>query len=192
MRRARVLGWMAAVVVGAALAGCTAGRSTPDSGGAANTPVGDIPDNQAYVVYAPTQAGYMIKVPEGWASTVEVDTVSFTDKLNTIVLRSTANTAAPTVASGTTDLESIGANASGFAAGPVSTVTRTAGEAVLVSYRIDAAPDPVTGKIVNDDVERYEFFHAGLLVTVTLSGPHGADNTVPWRTVTDSLSWVVR
>ena len=28
-----------------------------------------------------------------------------------------------------------------------------------------------------------------LIGAVTLSGPHGADNVDPWRTVTDSLTW---
>lgn len=37
---------------------------------------------------------------------------------------------------------------------------RTAGPVLLVIYRADAAPDPVTGKVVNDDVERYWYWHA--------------------------------
>jgi hypothetical protein len=47
----------------------------------------------------------------------------------------------------------------------------------------------VTGKAKTDAVERYLFVHKGKRVTLTLSGPKGADNVDPWRLVTDSLSW---
>jgi hypothetical protein len=60
---------------------------------------------------------------------------------------------------------------------------------VVAFYRADAAADPVTGKVVNDDIERYQFWKNGTLVTLTLSGPHGADNVDPWRIVTDSFRW---
>ena len=49
--------------------------------------------------------------------------------------------------------------------------------------------DPVTGKTRVDAVERYVFFRAGKQVTLTLSGPNGADNVDPWRIVTDSFGW---
>ena len=59
----------------------------------------------------------------------------------------------------------------------------------MITYRADADPDPVTGKVVHDDVERYEFWKAGKTVILALSGPQGADNVDPWRIVTDSLAW---
>jgi hypothetical protein len=43
--------------------------------------------------------------------------------------------------------------------------------------------------VVSQDVERYEFWHSGHTLTLTLSAPVGSDNVDPWRTVTDSLQW---
>jgi hypothetical protein len=60
---------------------------------------------------------------------------------------------------------------------------------VLVTYGADAAADPVTGKVVHDDVERYAFWKDGKEVVLTLSGPAGSDNVDPWRVVTDSFGW---
>jgi hypothetical protein len=68
-------------------------------------------------------------------------------------------------------------------------VSRAAGPAVHITYKADAAPDPVTGKVVHDDVERYEFWLAGSEAVITLSSPQGSDNVDPWRVVTDSFSW---
>ena len=76
-----------------------------------------------------------------------------------------------------------------FRAGKVTTVTRHAGSAILVTYQADGPPDPVTGKVVRDDVERYEFWRNGTEAVLTLSGPQGADNVDPWRIVTDSFGW---
>ncbi len=55
--------------------------------------------------------------------------------------------------------------------------------------RAASAPNPVTGKSVTNDVERYEFWHAGKLVTLTLAAPQGSDNVDPWKLVTDSFTW---
>ncbi len=71
----------------------------------------------------------------------------------------------------------------------VTAADRKAGPVVLVTYRADAPPDPVTAKVVHDDVERYEFWRNGTEAVLTLSGPMGADNVDPWRIVTDSFGW---
>ncbi|MFC4039271.1 hypothetical protein ACFO1B_12650 [Dactylosporangium siamense] len=174
-----------AIVAALALTGCGGGGAAPDAGGA-----GDIPDNQAFVEYRPAGDRYAIKVPEGWARSESGDTVTFTDKLNTITVALGARPTAPDAAAGTKDLADLSATTAGFTAGKVSTVDRKAGPALLVTYRADAPADPVTGKVVNDDVERYQFWQATSLLTVTLAGPHGADNVDPWRTVTDSVRWL--
>ncbi|MFG2041726.1 hypothetical protein [Dactylosporangium sp. NPDC048998] len=165
------------------LAGC--GGAGGDTGGA-----GDIPDNRAFGEYRPVGEQYAVKVPEGWARTEIGDTATFTDKLNTITVTLGSSPAAPTTADGTAALDALAGKTPGFAAGSVSTVQRRSGTALLITYRADAPADPVTGKIVNDDVERYEFWHDRQLLTVTLAGPHGADNIDPWRTVTDSVRWL--
>jgi hypothetical protein len=60
---------------------------------------------------------------------------------------------------------------------------------VLATYRADSSPDPVTGKVVHDDVERYELWRSGTTAVVTLASPKGSDNVDPWRKVTDSFTW---
>jgi hypothetical protein len=143
-----------------------------------------------FVAYTPPTGGFSVKVPEGWARTESGGTVTFTDKLNSIRMESVPASKAPTVESARqTELPAIRASAKNFQAGNVSEVTRKAGTAILLTYKADSAPDPVTGKVVHDAVERYEFWKAGTEVVLTLSGPDGADNVDPWRTVTDSFTW---
>ena len=72
----------------------------------------------------------------------------------------------------------------------MKSVARTAGAAILITYQADSAPNPVTGKVVVEAVERYEFWRNGLRVAITLVSPVGADNVDPWRKVTDSFAWV--
>ncbi|MFJ8582907.1 hypothetical protein [Micromonospora sp. NPDC093277] len=204
---------LAAVALGAATLGaagaCDGGaagsadaRASAASGGTATAPAGgldpnapevseqgDIPDNQAYVGYTPASGEYTVRVPEGWSRVDQPNTVTFTDKLNTVRVDLAARAVAPTEADVHTEIATLGAGKPGFSAGTVTTVRRKAGSAVLASYRIDAPPNSVTGKVINDDVERYEFWHNGQLVTLTLSGPHGADNVDPWRLITDSVTW---
>ncbi|AZI58800.1 hypothetical protein EH165_12300 [Nakamurella antarctica] len=157
-----------------------------------SNPVGDIPDTQAFVEYTPAQGGYTVKVPEGWART---DTPTqnggastlFSDKYNSIRIDTTAAAAAPTVQSGESELTSISSAATGFTPGKVTLEQRKAGPAVLITYQADSAANAVTGKVVAQDIQRYEFFSSGKTVALTLSAPLGSDNVDPWRTVTDSF-----
>jgi hypothetical protein len=131
-----------------------------------------------------------VKVPEGWARTVSAASVSFTDKLNTITIR-TARAAAPTVASARAgEVPAIQRSLRGFTLSGLGVVSRRAGRVVLIRYSADSQPDPVTGKVYRDAFERYEYFRGGTEVMVTLAGPSGADNVDPWRTVTDSFRWL--
>lgn len=153
---------------------------------------GDIPDGQAYVPFTPPGAKFTVSVPEGWARTDRGGAITFTDKLNAIRIESHPAAQAPSPASVTAGvLPTVSASATGYTAGPnpVSTVNRKAGPAVLALYRADSPVDPVTGKVVNDDVERYAFWKNGTEVDLTLSGPVGADNVDPWKIVTDSFAW---
>ena len=159
-----------ALLLALAVSGC--GGSSASSSSSSTTkevsPAGDIPDNQAYVRYAPPGAGFSVKVPEGWSRTQDGGAVVFTDKLNSIRIERGGPTPR---------------------AGAKSTVHRTAGTAQKLTYTMKAPPDPVTGKVVTDAVERYAFTHGAKTAVLTLSGPKGADNVDPWRIVTDSLRW---
>src|SRR6478735_5466915 len=52
---------------GASTGGGASTAPGPDPNAPETSPAGDIPDNQAYVAYAPPRAGYSVKVPEGWS-----------------------------------------------------------------------------------------------------------------------------
>jgi hypothetical protein len=163
---------------------------TVDPNGPEVSPAGDIPDNQAYVAYSPPGAGYSVKVPEGWARTTSGGVTSFTDKLNRIRMQTVPAPVALTVRDArSSEIPKLAKHVTGFNAGTVSTVTRSAGPAVRITYQANSPTDPVTGRSHTDAVERYVFFHGGKDVVLTLSGPKGADNVDPWRIVTDSLRY---
>ncbi len=151
---------------------------------------GDIPDTQVYVALAGPGGRYSIKVPEGWARKIAGSSVTLTDHYNSVMATATRVVTAPTAASvQTTEVPRLRRSIPNFELVKVATVTRAAGTAVLVSYRAGSARDPVTGKRVAIDVERYEFWRSGTLVTLTLSGARGSDNVDPWKTVTNSFTW---
>lgn len=172
-------------------AGATAPRSAAPNPNAPETnPPGDIPDNQVYVPYSPPDHRFIVSVPEGWSRSGAGTTTVFTDKLNSVRIDTASRAQAPTEAGvSAKELPALRAATPGYVPGKVSTVRRTTGPAILITYQANSAPDPVTGKSVVDAVERYEFWRGGQQVTLTLSGPRGADNVDPWRTITDSLRW---
>jgi len=150
---------------------------------------GDIPDTQAYVTY-PSPDGYRVDVPEGWPRSQSSGTVAFSDKFNSIRVNISPVAAAPTVSSAqSTDVAALSGSATCFQAGTVAEVSRKAGNAIRITYKADSAPDPVTGKVVRQDVERYEFWRNGKLAAITLASPVGSDNVDPWKKVTDSFAW---
>jgi hypothetical protein len=157
--------------------------------GPESTPPGDIPDTQAFVTFPRGGDGYSVSVPEGWARSEQPGTVTFTDKFNSIKIDTTAAAAAPTPASAQTELSALAGKVQCLQPGAISGATRKAGPVVVVKYRADSPPDPVTGKVVHEDVERYEYWKAGKQVTLTLASPAGSDNVDPWRKVTDSFAW---
>jgi hypothetical protein len=93
------------------------------------------------------------------------------------------------VASVQAELTVIGSAATGFTPGEVTIEQHPAGSTVRITYQADSPPSPVTGKVVSQDVQRYEFWSNGNTVALTLSAPAGSDNVDPWRTVTDSFRW---
>lgn len=154
-------------------------------------PPGDIPDNQAFVPSA--GKGFVVTVPEGWARTARANEVIFSDKYNSITITSASSAAAPTPASAASrEVPTIKAAAQAFTPGSISQVHRTAGTALLINYRALSPVNPVTGKVANEAVERYEFWRAGREVVLTLAAPVGSDNVDPWRAVTNSFRWTGR
>ncbi|MFF1695511.1 hypothetical protein ACFVXC_18035 [Streptomyces sp. NPDC058257] len=213
MARVHVFGVAGLVLAAAVTAGCSGATSSTGSSsrsGAASTtasphgsgsgpaptetnPPGDIPDNQAFVTYRPTGGaftGFTVKVPEGWARTSQGSATVFTDKLNRVQISATATSSAPTVGSVTHQIvPQLRGQVAKFAGPKVSTVTRKAGSAVLLTYQGDSAANPVTGKVVRDAIARYAFYRQGHEVDLVLSGQVNADNVDPWRIVSDSFTW---
>ncbi len=173
-----------------ASAAAASASGPPAAADSESPPPGDIPDSTVFVPYQFAAGNLQVKVPEGWARTQSAGAVSFTDKLNTITL-TTVKAAAPTPSlAQVTEVPRLQGSLRDFTLTGVSSVTRTVGPAVLIKYTDASPPDPVTGKAYTDEVERYEFYRNGVEAIVTLSGPAGADNVDPWRTVTDSFRWL--
>lgn len=180
-----------------ALAGCGGSSRTSGSTKAHSTasapevnPAGDIPDTQVYVPYTSQNAGYIVTVPEGWARTDAPDGAMFTDNFNSVRVEKAAAATPPTVASVETDIASrLRADGGTTAISRATVVARKSGNAILITYVQESAPNSTTGKRARLSVERYAFWKNGTLVTLTLSGAQGADNVDPWRTVTDSFAW---
>jgi hypothetical protein len=152
-----------------------------------NAPLGDIPDNQAFVVHH--GAGYSLKVPEGWPSTTRSGATTFTHAYNGITVVVAHSAKAPTVASEKAELAKLKATIKGFAHPAVSVITRAGGSGVLVRYQAASAPSPVTGTRIKADVERYELWRGGREAVITLQAPHGSDNVDAWKLVTSSFRW---
>jgi hypothetical protein len=175
---------------GTAPSGSGAGSSTLSTSAPESNPAGDIPDNQAFVPITLAAGLFTLSVPEGWARTAEGAASIFTDKLNTVRIETRPTEAAPNTESVSVDeLPGIASSTPNFHAGTVTAVRRNAGQVMLITYQGSSPPNSVSGKTQTDAFERYEYWHAGQAIILTLSGPVGADNVDPWRTITDSLRW---
>jgi hypothetical protein len=169
----------------------TTQETTPDSPHPTEfNPPGDIPDNAVFVDHVAPGSTVHFTVPEGWARKRTDGVTTYTDKYNSISIEVRRAQQPPTVASaGRVDVPELRRTVSNFQAGPITEVTRQHGRAVHVAYLMDSAANPVTGKVVRDAVERFEFWKDGDEAILSLSGPQGADNVDPWQIVSDSLHW---
>ncbi|MCW2769984.1 MAG: lipoprotein [Aeromicrobium sp.] len=167
--------------------------STPSAGDTAPVPVesnppGDIPDNLAFVPYVSTTGHYSFTHPEGWARTATGQTVTFTDKLNGVIVTSRPGTTAPTVASAKRDdLARLKAAVPAFQLKSIGVVKLPAGAGVHIVFRRNSDADPVTGKIYRDEVEEYVVLAGRRVLQMDLFGPVGADNVDAYRTMSQSL-----
>jgi hypothetical protein len=170
---------------GASTASAVSGTAAPE-----NNPAGDIPDTQVFVPYTPSTKLFTVSVPEGWAQTTDGAAAVFTDKLNAV--RIEIHQALTPLTPDTIrqqELPAVQSASPGYRFGAISVVPRKSGRVFLVTFQATSPPNEVTGKTGVDAVERYEFWRDGHEVILTLSGPLGADNVDPWRTITDSLQW---
>jgi hypothetical protein len=200
MRTLLLLGVGAAV--GALLVGCGSGSSTSTpstSGGSTSVPgaveqeqnpPGDIPDDQVFISYHSDVGGYTLDVPEGWARAESGSNVKLVDKLDSISVEITSQSAAPTVASAeANDVPALQAQVEAFERVKVEAVDLPTGKAVLIRYRANSAPDAVTGKKVRLEIDRYELFKDGKMAAISLSAPAGSDNVDVWNQISKSFKW---
>jgi hypothetical protein len=154
------------------------------------SPTGDIPDSQAYVTFTPDAGAYSVKIPEGWSRTASGSNITFSDRLNSVRIDTQPAGQAPTIESATAgEVPVLRSTVPGFSLQDITGVHRSAGDAVRIRYQADSQPSSVTNRTARLAVERYEFWRAGVQATITLSSPLGADNTDPWRVITDSFAW---
>lgn len=181
----------------ATLAGCGSSSSSGSrttSAGAVNPnqhetlPPGDIPDTVAYVPFTVPGTGVRVSAPEGFSRSGRGGTVTFTDKLNRIlVFQAPASSPVTAASARRIEVPKLASSVNRFKLQSISTVSRPAGPAVRIAYLGDSSPNPVTGKVGTLAFERYEFFHGGRQVVLLLSSPYGSDNVDPWNKVTSSL-----
>lgn len=154
-------------------------------------PPGDIPDNQAFVVYNSSLGGYKLEVPEGWARQANAKNVSFTDKLNGLEVVVT-DQAQPLTAATVKAKQAVALEKAGRAVQIVNVkdVQLPSGKAVLVEYTSNSQPDAVTGKQIRLENNSYLFFKNGKLATLTLYAPQGADNVDQWQRISQSFRWL--
>ncbi|MCW2601093.1 MAG: lipoprotein [Frankiales bacterium] len=155
---------------------------------AENAPPGDIADNVAFVRYANATGHYSFTHPEGWTQNEHGAAVLFTDKLNGVQVQTGTATRSTTVAGAKAqDVPTLKGTQAAFELRSVATASMPGGTGVLIVYRRNSAPDPVTGRQYRDEVQRYELVHAGHEVVVEMFGPVGADNVDAYRTMVQSL-----
>lgn len=153
-------------------------------------PPGDIPDSIAYVPYTSKPGGFKISTPEGWNRINTSNSVTFTDKLNTVVVSWQPATSAPSASSvKKTEIPQLKQTELAFTFGKMQSTHLPAGPAVFVEYQANSTPDRVTGKQYRLDVQRYSLFHNGQEIVISLRSPLGSDNVDPWRIITESFAW---
>lgn len=153
-------------------------------------PPGDIPDNQAFIVYNSASSGYELEVPEGWARQTNAKNVNFTDKLNGVEVTVT-NEPQPITAATVKAKQAVALEKTGRAVQivKVKDVQLPSGKAVLVEYTSNSQPDAVTGKQIRLENNSYLFFKNGKLATLRLYAPQGADNVDQWQRISRSFRW---
>ena len=155
---------------------------------AESNPPGDIPDNLAFVPFSSAAGHYRFVHPEGWAQVMRGMDVRFTDKLNGVAAAVVSASHPPTVASARhDDVPRLRSSVPAFVLRSVSSVTLAGGPAVLIVFRRNSDPDPVTGRQYRDEVREFLLWHSGREVRFDLFGPVGADNVDAYRTMSNSL-----
>ena len=161
------------------------GALTPE---AQATATGDVPDNQVFLTFSNTAAGYSIKYPEGWAQRGSGRVVVFQDK-NNLVRITVSRATTPSIGSVTAAMKRLAKVSPSLRFAAATSVALRGSSAVKVVYSTRSAPNPVTGKRVELVVDRYYVSHAGRVAVVDLGTPRGVDNVDAYRLMIESFRW---
>jgi hypothetical protein len=149
---------------------------------------GDIPDNQVYVVFSNTRAGYSIKYPEGWAQSGSGNRVTIYDKNNRV--RTVVQPGGePTLPQVSAELRALKASTPSLRFQPPQRVQISGRPAIKVVYMTESPPNPVTNKRVRLTVDRYYLAHGGKRAIIDLGTPVGVDNVDGYRLMVQSFRW---
>lgn len=146
---------------------------------------GDIPDNQVFLVFHNSGAGYAMKYPEGWAQQGRSRTIVFRDK-NNIVRVVVGEGPAPTPSGVVSELRRSRAV---HIVAPPALITVSGHRALKVVYSTVSPPNPVTGKRVTLVVDRYYVSTKLRHAIVDLGTPKGVDNVDAYRLMIESFRW---
>ncbi len=159
------------------------------SEGTEQNPPGDIPDSQVFVTYV-SPLGFTLKVPEGWARSERADGARFADKYGSVDVFLADGPNAPTTKSvKANEAATLIKTGNAVKISAIKPVKLPAGNAVLIVYASDSAPNVVTNKRIRLENNRYLLFRAGRLAALDLSAPAGADNFDQWKLMAESFRW---
>jgi hypothetical protein len=153
---------------------------------AEHNPPGDIPDTQVFITYE--GPGFSMKVPEGWSRRDAASGATFNDKYNLIEVSATSASTAPTVASvEAREVKQLKALDRAAKITHVKTVDLKGGRAIRIDYAINSGVNPVTNKRIRLEDVRYLVFKNGILVSLDMAAPYGADNADQWNLMANSI-----
>jgi hypothetical protein len=187
------------IAAGVLIAGCgssssssttsvSAGGSSASASEAASAATGDIPDNQQFLRYTNSAAGYSLVYPQGWARKGSANDITFSDKDNSVRIQITKGSS-PTVSSVTAELKQEATKDPTLQPGQPKQMQLPSGPAIHVVYHVQGPPDPVTGKKPTMMVDRYVLGNKGRVATVNEATPVGVDNVDAYRKMIESFRW---
>src|SRR3954469_12360405 len=197
LKRTRFLLPLPIILIGLAIAGCgssgsgtsvTGGGSSASASEAASAATGDIPDNQQFLRYTNSAAGYSLVYPQGWARKGSGNDITFSDKDNSVEVQITKGSS-PTVSSVAAELKQEAAKDPTLQPGQPQQMQVPSGPAIHVVYHVEGPPDPVTGKKPTLMVDRYVLGSKGRVATVNEATPVGVDNVDAYRKIIESFRW---
>jgi hypothetical protein len=176
-----------------ASAPATGAGASPEGGAALaadakSAATGDIPDSQNFLTLKAPGLRVSMIYPEGWTVQEAGGGVSIRDK-NNLVRIALTNGPAPTTSSVQAQLAALQRSTPGLTAGTAQTITLKSGTAIKATYTTQSAPNPVTGKQVTLNVDRYELARGGRVATVELGSPVGVDNVDAYKRMIESFKW---